>query len=249
MTATARRAASVAPAPIPIRSRLYGLGSVFAKTLRDSRLAVIIVAGLTGGLLFVVSSAVGQVFPSLEARAEVARLANDMQRHRRRHRRQAAQRRTPWVATSSGSTARCSRSSRACGRSSALSGTLAAEARRGSLELIVVTSLASPSPGPREGHRTPRRHGHRGHGHGARGLTRQQRRSGPCRSTTSHSTLPCRMPSGSASSRSCSARSHSPCRSSSGGAPVPASPVPSCSRAGSCPTSRRPSRGSRPSRT
>ncbi len=32
-------------------SRVYGLGSVYAKTLRDSRLAIIIVGGLLGALL------------------------------------------------------------------------------------------------------------------------------------------------------------------------------------------------------
>lgn len=84
MTATARPAPSAAPspgatpAPIPRWSRVYGLGSVFAKTLRDSRLAVIIVSGLTAGLLFVVSAGITSVFPTVEARDEVVRLANEM---------------------------------------------------------------------------------------------------------------------------------------------------------------------------
>ena len=83
MTA-ATHPAPAAPAPLtPSRvrpwSRLSGLGSVFAKTFRDSRLAVIVVTGMTAGLLFVVSSAIGQVFPTEEARAEVARLATQME--------------------------------------------------------------------------------------------------------------------------------------------------------------------------
>jgi ABC-2 type transport system permease protein len=51
---------------------------VFAKSLRDSRLAVLIVSGLTGGLLFVVSAGITAVFPTIEARDEVVRLANEM---------------------------------------------------------------------------------------------------------------------------------------------------------------------------
>jgi ABC-2 type transport system permease protein len=57
---------------------VYGFGSVFAKSLRDSRFAVLIVTGLTGGLLFVVASAISQVFPSQQARDEVVRLATDL---------------------------------------------------------------------------------------------------------------------------------------------------------------------------
>ena len=34
--------------PIPLRRRIYGFGSVYGKTIRDSRLAFIIVAGLLG---------------------------------------------------------------------------------------------------------------------------------------------------------------------------------------------------------
>ena len=36
--------------PIPLRRRLYGFGSIYGKTIRDSRLAFIIAAGLLGGL-------------------------------------------------------------------------------------------------------------------------------------------------------------------------------------------------------
>jgi ABC-2 type transport system permease protein len=78
MTTTARPAPGAAPAPISVWSRVYGLGSVFAKSLRDSRLAVIIVSGLTGGLLFVVSSAITSVFPTVQARDEIVRLATEM---------------------------------------------------------------------------------------------------------------------------------------------------------------------------
>jgi len=78
MTATTHPAPSVAPTPIPLGSRIYGFGSVFAKSLRDSRLAVLIVSGLTGGLLFVAAAGIGQVMPTQEARDEIVRLAKDL---------------------------------------------------------------------------------------------------------------------------------------------------------------------------
>ena len=45
---------------------------MFAKTLRDSRLAIIIVAGLLGARLLSCGVAFGEVFPTLEARADLA---------------------------------------------------------------------------------------------------------------------------------------------------------------------------------
>jgi ABC-2 type transport system permease protein len=132
--------APAAPARIPTWSRVYGLGSVFAKTLRDSRLAVLVITGLTAGLLFVVSSAIGQVFPSPEARAEVARLATQME------------------GVAGGISGRPLNVDTLGGYVQwkygpvfaiiaalwsmlALSGTLAGEARRGSLELVAVAPL------------------------------------------------------------------------------------------------------------
>jgi ABC-2 type transport system permease protein len=55
-------------------SRIYGLGSIYGKTIRDSRLAFIIAAGLLGGLSLVMGSAISQVFPTPEARTEVDKL-------------------------------------------------------------------------------------------------------------------------------------------------------------------------------
>ena len=46
MTATVAPAAAAGRTTTSAFSRIYGLGSVYAKTLRDSRLAVIIVCGL-----------------------------------------------------------------------------------------------------------------------------------------------------------------------------------------------------------
>jgi len=68
-----------APFPvIPLRRRLYGFGSIYGKTIRDSRLAFIIAAGLMGGMSVVLSAAVGQIFPTAEARQQVDKIVGGM---------------------------------------------------------------------------------------------------------------------------------------------------------------------------
>ena len=64
--------------PIPLLSRFYGLGSIYGKTIRDSRLAFIIAAGLFGGLALVMGAAIGSVFPTPAARLEVDKLIGSM---------------------------------------------------------------------------------------------------------------------------------------------------------------------------
>jgi ABC-2 type transport system permease protein len=75
-------AATSATAPAMTRisplSRLYGFGSIYGKTIRDSRLAFIIAAGLLGGLSLVMGAAVSTVFPTPEARLEVDKLIGGM---------------------------------------------------------------------------------------------------------------------------------------------------------------------------
>jgi len=63
---------------IPLRRRLYGFGSIYGKTIRDSRLAFIIAAGLFGGLSLVMGAAIGTVFPNPEARVEIDKLIGSM---------------------------------------------------------------------------------------------------------------------------------------------------------------------------
>ncbi len=57
--------------PIPLRRKLYGFGSIYGKTIRDSRLAFIIAAGLLGGMALVMGAAVSNIFPTPAARLEV----------------------------------------------------------------------------------------------------------------------------------------------------------------------------------
>ncbi len=71
-----RRAAPI-PA-IPLRRRLYGFGSIYGKTIRDSRLAFIIAAGLLGGMALMMGVAVSSVFPTPAARLEVDQLVGSM---------------------------------------------------------------------------------------------------------------------------------------------------------------------------
>ncbi len=71
-------AATVASRRISPWSRIYGFGSVYAKTIRDSRLAFLIAVGLMGGLAFVMGAAVSQVFPSPESRRAVDNLIGSM---------------------------------------------------------------------------------------------------------------------------------------------------------------------------
>jgi ABC-2 type transport system permease protein len=74
---TPRQTATTFP-PIPLRRRLYGLGSIYGKTVRDSRLAFIIAAGLLGGMALVMGIAVSSIFPTPAARLEVDKLVGSM---------------------------------------------------------------------------------------------------------------------------------------------------------------------------
>ncbi len=69
-TGAPRSAAATFP-PIPLRRRLYGFGSIFGKTIRDSRLAFIIAAGMLGGMALVMGAAVATIFPTVLARLQV----------------------------------------------------------------------------------------------------------------------------------------------------------------------------------
>ena len=63
---------------IPFRHRIYGFGSIYGKTIRDSRLAFIIAAGLLGGMALVMGVAVASVFPTPAARLEVDKLVGSI---------------------------------------------------------------------------------------------------------------------------------------------------------------------------
>ena len=62
--------ASVLPA-IPLRRRLYGFGSIYGKTVRDSRLAFLIVTGVLAGMMLAAGAAIGTMFPTPASRLQV----------------------------------------------------------------------------------------------------------------------------------------------------------------------------------
>ncbi|MFL6217447.1 MAG: ABC transporter permease subunit [Actinomycetes bacterium] len=73
-----RRPAAGPAAPIPVRRRLLGLGSVFGKAVRDSRRVFIVELALLGLFLLVVLAGVASAYPTQAARDELVRLANDI---------------------------------------------------------------------------------------------------------------------------------------------------------------------------
>lgn len=76
MAATSATAAALTrTSPV---SRIYGLGSIYGKTMRDSRLAFIIAAGLLGGLSLAMGAAISTVFPDAASRGEVDKLIAGM---------------------------------------------------------------------------------------------------------------------------------------------------------------------------
>ena len=70
-TGTPRQRVAATFPPIPLHRRIYGFGSIYGKTIRDSRLAFIIAAGLLGGMALVMGVAVSNIFPTPAARTEL----------------------------------------------------------------------------------------------------------------------------------------------------------------------------------
>ena len=60
--------------PITFRSRIYGFGSIYGKTVRDSRLSLIIAAGLLGGMSLVMGAGVSSLMPTPASRLEIDKL-------------------------------------------------------------------------------------------------------------------------------------------------------------------------------
>jgi ABC-2 type transport system permease protein len=78
MSASAGSTALRTLPPIPLRRRLYGFGSIYGKTVRDSRLSFLIAAGLLGGIALALGAAIGTVFPTPAARLAVDQLIGSM---------------------------------------------------------------------------------------------------------------------------------------------------------------------------
>ena len=67
------------PAPhVPLTRRLYGLGSVFGKTVRDSRLAALLLGGLLVVLVVGGGIAMSSTYGTPETRRELAALTSSL---------------------------------------------------------------------------------------------------------------------------------------------------------------------------
>ncbi len=142
MTAHSGSVPSAGRTTISPWSRIYGLGTVYAKTLRDSRLAVIILCGLIGGMFLATGAAFGGAYSTPESRKELANLVSQLPPV------MAGVYGQPFpiaIATMPGSIAWKGGPSLALIAALwsviALSSTLATESRRGSLEFIATTPL------------------------------------------------------------------------------------------------------------
>ncbi len=79
MATDLRPAPFVAPRrPVSLWHRIYGLGSIYAKSVRDSRLTFIIVAGILGGMMLIAGAGVGTVYSTPASRADIVRLATEI---------------------------------------------------------------------------------------------------------------------------------------------------------------------------
>ena len=63
---------------VPLGSRIWGLGSVFGKTLRDARLGIVAVAGLLGVMIAAGGMTMSTTYSTPEARLELAAMSGDM---------------------------------------------------------------------------------------------------------------------------------------------------------------------------
>jgi polyether ionophore transport system permease protein len=78
MTTDIQRPAGSGHSPAPLVRRIYGFGGVFAKTLRDSRRATIAVGAILGILLIAVSKTIVTEFATVESRQEIGDLVRSV---------------------------------------------------------------------------------------------------------------------------------------------------------------------------
>lgn len=142
MTAVGQASAPFVPPKARPWSRVYGLGTVYAKTLRDSRLAVIIIGGMIAALFLSSGAAFGEAYNTPESRQELVNLVNSLPPV------MSGVYGNPFpvnIETLGGSIGWKTGASLALlvalWSVFAMAGTLASEARRGSLEFIATTPL------------------------------------------------------------------------------------------------------------
>src|SRR5512141_1121465 len=79
MTAEIGRRPLAATVPqVSLLRRVYGLGSVFGKTVRDSRLGLFTIAVLLGGIILAGGATMANTYGTLETRRELATLSSEL---------------------------------------------------------------------------------------------------------------------------------------------------------------------------
>ncbi|HJW22337.1 MAG TPA: hypothetical protein VJ506_07910 [Candidatus Limnocylindrales bacterium] len=79
MTAQATPVGAPSTSPsVPVGPRLLGLGSVFGKTLRDSRAAILIITTLLGVMILAGGGVMANTYGTVEARTELGTMSRDM---------------------------------------------------------------------------------------------------------------------------------------------------------------------------
>jgi ABC-2 type transport system permease protein len=73
-----RRPLSAVVPHVPLFRRIYGLGSVFAKTVRDSRLGLLAITALLGGIILGGGATMATTYATLETRQELANLSSEL---------------------------------------------------------------------------------------------------------------------------------------------------------------------------
>ncbi|MBI3748892.1 MAG: ABC transporter permease subunit, partial [Chloroflexi bacterium] len=73
-----RRPLPTATHHVSLFQRVYGLGSVFGKTVRDSRLGLFTIAILLGGIILAGGATMANTYGTLETRRELATLSSEM---------------------------------------------------------------------------------------------------------------------------------------------------------------------------
>jgi ABC-2 type transport system permease protein len=66
------------PSPTPLFRRIYGLGSVYAATMRIARTRFLLLTAVMAGVMLTVGAAIPKAYPTQAARDQMARLATDL---------------------------------------------------------------------------------------------------------------------------------------------------------------------------
>ena len=142
MSVARPRAHHAKPVAISPWSRVYGMGSVYAKTLRDSRIAIIVLAAILGLMLLATGADYGQAYATTQSRADFVNVIHELPTAVRGIYGDPFPANLSTLGGMVSLKIAASAALVACFWSIlALSSTLASEARRGSLELMAVTPL------------------------------------------------------------------------------------------------------------